>query len=79
MYIFFEIKLLPFYTENGFALRYLFLGAVKLTSNPHPDKYPYPGFGISFDMHGTFSLPNGGFDWKVITFCAGILSLSMGT
>ena len=78
MYIFFEIKLLPFYTENGFALRYLFLGAVKLTSNPHPDKYPYSGFGISFDMLGTFPLPNGGFDEKVTIFCAGILSSSMG-
>ena len=42
--------------------------AVSLTENPVPDKYPYFGCDISFDICGTFWLPNGGFGMNVVIF-----------
>ena len=35
------------------------LGAVKLAKNAHFNKYKYSGYGIGFDLHGSFSLFNG--------------------
>ena len=32
---------------------------MKLTKNAYPGKYSYSGYGISFDIGGTFSLLNG--------------------
>ena len=46
------------------------LGAVKLTKNADPDKYSYSSYGISFDIHGTFSLRNGGFGKNIVIFGA---------
>ena len=34
-------------------------GAAELTKNADIDKYGYPGYGIGFDRHGTFSFDNG--------------------
>ena len=68
LYTIFETKLLPLYTDNGFTLRNSLFESVKLTANPGPDKYSYSGYGISFNVPGTFSLPNGGFGEKVIIF-----------
>ena len=34
-------------------------GGVKLTKNSDPDKYSYSDFGIGFDTHGQYSLPDG--------------------
>ena len=33
----------------------------KLAKNADPDKHFYSGYGISFDVCGSFSLSNGGF------------------
>ena len=43
------------------------LGTVKLVKNAEIDKYKYSGYGIGFDRHGTFSVPNG-FGKNVIIF-----------
>ena len=43
-------------------------GAIKLTKNDDLDKYKYSGYGIGFDVHGTFSFPSGGFGCNVIIF-----------
>ena len=54
LYIAFEIKSSPFYTEDGFTFRNSLCGAAKLTTNPDPDKYSYSRYGISFNIRGTF-------------------------
>ena len=42
-----------------------------MTKNTDSDKYSYSGYGISFDVNGTFSLSNGGSTSKnVIIFDA---------
>ena len=43
------------------------LGTVKLVKNAEINKYKYSGYGIGFDRHGTFSVPNG-FGKNVIIF-----------
>ena len=43
------------------------LGTVKLVKNAEIDKYKYSGYGIGFDRHVTFSVPNG-FGKNVIIF-----------
>ena len=57
----FEIKSQPFYFENGFTLRNS--GDVELTKN---GKYSYSGYGISFDLDGSFSLLNRCFGKNVV-------------
>ena len=68
MHITYEIKLWPFYVDNGSLLRNSLLGHAKISKNPNPDKLSYSGYCISFDIHETFSLPNGGFGKNVIIF-----------
>ena len=36
-------------------------GAVKLVKDADINKHKYPGYGIGFDMKGTFSFPDVGF------------------
>ena len=50
-----------FYPERLF-------GAAKFTTNPDPDEYSYSEYGIGFESHSLFSIPN--LDWgkKVIIF-----------
>ena len=55
LYITFEIKSWPCYGYNLFVLRNFLFGVVTLTKNADPDKYPYSGYGISFDVPGTSS------------------------
>ena len=76
MYITFEINLWSFYVFDGFTLANSLFGAVRLTKNAYPDKYFYSGYGISFDVSGTFLLPNGGFGKNIVIFGADI-SLSV--
>ena len=33
-------------------------GRIKVTKNADPDKYSYSGYGIGFDIHGFYSLPD---------------------
>ena len=47
-------------------LRNSLFGAVKLTKNPDPNKYSYIWDGISFEVHGTFSLLNLGFGKNMV-------------
>ena len=49
-------------------------GAVKLVKDADIDKYKYSGYGIGFDMKGTFSFPAGGFGWYGIVFAADMSS-----
>ena len=44
-----------------FTLKNCLFGAVKLTENADPDKYSYSGYGIWFNSHFFYSIPN--FDW----------------
>ena len=43
-------------------------GGVKLAKNVDPDKCVYIGYGIGFDSHSKFSLPDGSVGKNVITF-----------
>ena len=61
LHIVFETKSWPFCSDNGSILRKSLFVAVKLSSNPDPDKYSYSGWSILFDVCGTFSLPNSEF------------------
>ena len=70
----YEIKSWSYYTENGFFLGNSLLGGVKLTSSLDPEKYSYSGYGISFNVRGTFLLPNGGFGKNVVIFGADMSS-----
>ena len=47
-------------------------GAVKLVKHADIDKYKYSGYGIGFDMKGTFGFPAIGFARNVIIFEADI-------
>ena len=49
-------------------------GAVKLVKNADIEKYKHSGYGIGFDMKGTFSFPTGGFGKNAITFGADMSS-----
>ena len=66
MYLVFEIKSWPYDNGNSFTLRNSLFGGVKLTKNPDPDKYSYPGYGISCDATGLFTLLSGGFGQNVV-------------
>ena len=68
LYIVFKIESWPIYTEDALALRNSLFGGVKLNKNLDPDKYFYSGYGISFDIHGTFSLSSGRIGKNVIIF-----------
>ena len=41
---------------------------VELTKDVDTDKYSYSGFGVSFFVRGSFSLPDGSFGKGVIIF-----------
>ena len=69
-----ELKSWPYYTGNGFTLRNSLFGDVKLTTNLDPHKYFYFGYGVSFDVRGTFSLPDGGFGKNIVIFGADMSS-----
>ena len=48
--------------------------SVKLAKNADPDKYKYSGYGIGFDSHSEFSLPDGRMGRNAINFGADISS-----
>ena len=50
------------------------LGVTELTKYANFDKYLYSGYSISFDVCGTFPLPNGGFIKNVIILRANMSS-----
>ena len=67
MYITYEIKSWPYYSDNCSTI-------AKLTTNPDPDTYSHSRYSISFNVCGTFSLPNDGFAENVVIFVADMSS-----
>ena len=65
MYIAYEIKSWPYHFDIGFTLKKFFIQFVK---------HSYSGCGISFDVCGTFSLPNRSFGKNVVIFGADMSS-----
>ena len=57
LYIVFEIKSWPSYFDNGFTLRNSLFGAIKVSENPDPNKYPYSVYGILVNVCETFWCP----------------------
>ena len=49
-------------------------GVVKLTKNADIDKYKYSGYGIGFDLRGSFTHLSGGYGRNVIIFGADLRS-----
>ena len=54
IYIVYEINLWKYIDSNDRALGNSLFGAVTLVKNADIDKYKYFGFGIGFNMKGTF-------------------------
>ena len=54
--------------NTDFILKYCLCGSVKLTKNADPDKYKYSGYGIGFDLHSNFSLPDCSMGKNIIIF-----------
>ena len=59
LFIFYELDRRSQDLNTDFTLKDCLFGAVKLTENADPDKYKYSGFGIGFDLHSEFILPDG--------------------
>ena len=53
-----------------FTLKNCLFGFVKLTKNFDIGKYKYRGYGIGFDLHSSFSLPDGSIGKNDIIFGA---------
>ena len=51
-----------------FYFKRLLFGSVKLTKNADTDKNKYSGYGIGFDSHSAFSLPDGSTGKNFIIF-----------
>ena len=45
-------------------------GAIKISKNADPDKYPYSGYGIGFYSRSLFSVPS--FDWVINVIIFGV-------
>ena len=54
--------------SNYPTLENCLFGTVSLTKNADVVSYGYPGYGIGFERHGSFSFPGTGLDRNVITF-----------
>ena len=60
--------------NTDFTLGNCLFESVKLTKNADLDKYKYTGYGIGFDSHSEFSLPDGNYGKNVIFFGADMSS-----
>ena len=60
--------------NTDFDLKDCLFGSVKLTKNADTDKYKLSGYGIGFDSHSEFSLPDGSMGKNVIIFGVDISS-----
>ena len=63
-FIVYELDSWPRDVNTDFTL----FGGVRLTKNTDPDKYWYSGFGMRFNTHGQYSLPEGSVGKNVIIF-----------
>ena len=68
IYIVYEINLWNHADSSDHTLGNSLFGAVKLVKNADIGKCKYSGYGILFDVRGTFSFPTGGFGKNVIIF-----------
>ena len=64
----YEINLCNYADSSDPTLGNSSFGAVSLVRNADIGKYKYSGYGIGFDMKGTFSFPTGGFGKCCIIF-----------
>ena len=60
--------------NTHFTLDNCLFRSVKLAKNADPDKYKYSGYGIGFDSHSEFSLPDGRMGRNAINFGADMSS-----
>ena len=75
IYIVYEINLWNYvYSDDPTRGNSLF-GAVGLVKISDINKYKYSGYGIGFDMKGTFGFPDIGFDRNCIVFGADMILL----
>ena len=51
---------------NDPTLKNCLFGAVTLTKNGDIDKYSYYGYGIGFDRRGSFSFPDGRYEFFLL-------------
>ena len=65
-------KIILFFNQSLSILNCLQMIQLGQRKSKHLSKYS--GYGISFDVHGTFSLPNGGFEKTVVLFGANMSS-----
>ena len=68
LYIVYKLKIWLQDLNAEFTLKDCLFGAVKLTKNANPNKYSYSGYGIVFDSHSSFSIPNCDWGKNVIIF-----------
>ena len=68
LYISYTLGLQLWHFNTYFTLSNCLFGSVKLTKNTDLDKYKYACYGIGFDSHGEYSLPEGSIGKKVIIF-----------
>ena len=54
--------------NSNLTLNDCLFGGVKLAKNADPDKYVYNSYGIGFNLHSEFSLPDGRKDKNFISF-----------
>ena len=74
MYISYILNQLPRDLNTEFTLRSCFFGSVKQTNNAGLDKCKYSNYGIGFDFHSEFLLPEGSMGKFVIIFGADMSS-----
>ena len=59
IYTVYDVNLQPYKYDDDPTLGNSLFGAVKLVRNADIDKYKYSGYGIRFDVRGSFSLSGG--------------------
>ena len=56
--------------NSSFVLKNCLFGATEITKNTDVDKYNYSGYGIGFNIKGSYTNPDGGYGRNVINFGA---------
>ena len=57
-FIVYELNMWSRDLNSDFTLKNCIFGDVKLANNAEPDKHVYTGYGIGFNLHSDFSLPD---------------------
>ena len=60
--------------NTDFILGNSLFGSAKLTMNADLDRYKYSGYGVGFDLHTEFSLPEGSMERNFIIYGADLCS-----